>query len=204
MKGASLSNRGDGSRRRRRRGARRPGSRRCGARPPGAGRQAGRGQGDGRAHHGARQGARREPQGRLPRSRRHGLLTPRATPDDQARRLPVVYLLHGYGGRDDTFTARLAPAGKQRQACRRAGLQRGNRRHAQRVHAAQGQHVFELAHDRRLGTLHRRRPRRLHRQPLPHASRSHEPRPGRSLDGWLWRAADRDEATGRVLRACTS
>ena len=27
---------------------------------------------------------------------------------DQARRFPVVYLLHGYGGRDDTFTARLA------------------------------------------------------------------------------------------------
>ena len=27
---------------------------------------------------------------------------------DQARRYPVVYLLHGYGGRDDTFTSRLA------------------------------------------------------------------------------------------------
>ena len=27
---------------------------------------------------------------------------------EQARRYPVVYLLHGYGGRDDTFTARLA------------------------------------------------------------------------------------------------
>ncbi|HLG56689.1 MAG TPA: alpha/beta fold hydrolase [Vicinamibacterales bacterium] len=27
---------------------------------------------------------------------------------DQARRYPVVYLLHGYGGRNDTFTARLA------------------------------------------------------------------------------------------------
>src|SRR5687767_1242329 len=27
---------------------------------------------------------------------------------DQARRFPVVYLLHGYGGRDDTFTQRLA------------------------------------------------------------------------------------------------
>src|SRR5262245_33842377 len=27
---------------------------------------------------------------------------------DQNRRFPVVYLLHGYGGRDDTFTARLA------------------------------------------------------------------------------------------------
>ena len=27
---------------------------------------------------------------------------------DQKRRFPVVYLLHGYGGRDDTFTARLA------------------------------------------------------------------------------------------------
>jgi enterochelin esterase-like enzyme len=27
---------------------------------------------------------------------------------DQARRFPVVYLLHGYGGKDDTFTARLA------------------------------------------------------------------------------------------------
>jgi len=27
---------------------------------------------------------------------------------DQNRRFPVVYLLHGYGGRDDTFTSRLA------------------------------------------------------------------------------------------------
>src|SRR5581483_3990346 len=27
---------------------------------------------------------------------------------DQARRYPVVYLLHGYGGRDNTFTERLA------------------------------------------------------------------------------------------------
>ena len=27
---------------------------------------------------------------------------------DQTRRYPVVYLLHGYGGRDDTFTGRLA------------------------------------------------------------------------------------------------
>src|SRR4029077_12909792 len=27
---------------------------------------------------------------------------------DQARRYPVVYLLHGYGGRDDTFNGRLA------------------------------------------------------------------------------------------------
>src|SRR5262245_4931222 len=27
---------------------------------------------------------------------------------DQNRRYPVVYLLHGYGGRDDTFTERLA------------------------------------------------------------------------------------------------
>jgi S-formylglutathione hydrolase len=27
---------------------------------------------------------------------------------DQTRRFPVIYLLHGYGGRDDTFTVRLA------------------------------------------------------------------------------------------------
>ena len=33
---------------------------------------------------------------------------PPAYASDQARRFPVVYLLHGYGGRDDTFTARLA------------------------------------------------------------------------------------------------
>ena len=44
---------------------------------------------------------------------------------DQARRYPVVYLLHGYGGRDDTFTEPLAQAArKRRQARRRAGLQR--------------------------------------------------------------------------------
>jgi enterochelin esterase-like enzyme len=27
---------------------------------------------------------------------------------DKSRRYPVVYLLHGYGGRDDTFNGRLA------------------------------------------------------------------------------------------------
>src|SRR5207253_878211 len=27
---------------------------------------------------------------------------------DETRRYPVIYLLHGYGGRDDTFTSRLA------------------------------------------------------------------------------------------------
>ena len=31
---------------------------------------------------------------------------------DQNRRFPVIYLLHGYGGRDDTFTARLATLGE--------------------------------------------------------------------------------------------
>src|SRR5574339_1225683 len=33
---------------------------------------------------------------------------PPAYASDQARRFPVVYLLHGYGGREDTFTTRLA------------------------------------------------------------------------------------------------
>src|SRR5688572_18868526 len=40
---------------------------------------------------------------------------------DQARRYPVVYLLHGYGGRDDTFTGRLAKL--QESADRLAALQ---------------------------------------------------------------------------------
>ena len=38
---------------------------------------------------------------------------------DQARRFPVVYLLHGYGGRDDTFTGRLAKLPEQRRQARR-------------------------------------------------------------------------------------
>ena len=43
---------------------------------------------------------------------------------DQARRYPVVYLLHGYGGRDDTFNgAPRQASGKRGQACRRAGFQ---------------------------------------------------------------------------------
>lgn len=40
---------------------------------------------------------------------------------DQARRYPVLYLLHGYGGRDDTFTARLATLAES--ADRLAGAQ---------------------------------------------------------------------------------
>jgi hypothetical protein len=43
---------------------------------------------------------------------------------------------------------------------RQQGLQRVHRRDAERLHAAQGQHVFGVADDRRLGALHRRRPRR--------------------------------------------
>ena len=82
-----------------------------------------------------------------------------------------------------------------------AGLQRVHRRDAERLHAAQGQHVFELADDRRLGALRRRGPRRLHGQPLPHARHAHEPRARRPLDGRLRRAAHRHEAAGRVLGA---
>ena len=33
---------------------------------------------------------------------------PPSYPRDQNRRYPVIYLLHGYGGRDNTFTERLA------------------------------------------------------------------------------------------------
>src|SRR5262245_25935538 len=40
---------------------------------------------------------------------------------DQNRRYPVVYLLHGDGGRNDTFTA--GPAGLQESADRLAGAQ---------------------------------------------------------------------------------
>ena len=118
---------------------------------------------------------------------------------DQARRFPVVYLLHGYGGRENTFTERLASL--QESADRLAnepGLQRADRRHAQRLHAAQGQHVFQLGDDRRLGTVHRRGSGGLHGQPLPDAGRPQEPRPRRPLDGRLRRAAHRDEASGRV------
>ena len=43
---------------------------------------------------------------------------------DQNRRYPVVYLLHGYGGRDDTFTARLASSESGDRLGRRSGIQR--------------------------------------------------------------------------------
>ena len=42
---------------------------------------------------------------RIARSR---VYLPPSYAGDQTRRYPVVYLLHGYGGRDDTFTSRLA------------------------------------------------------------------------------------------------
>ena len=90
------------------------------------------------------------------------------------------------------------PRGEPGPPGRRAGLQRVHRRDAERLHAAQGQHVFRLADHRRLGALHRRGPRGLHGRPLPHAGHAHEPRARGALDGRLRRAAHRHEAAGRV------
>ena len=120
----------------------------------------------------------------------------------QARRYPVVYLLHGYGGREDTFTARLANL--QESGDRLAAAQGFSERivvtpNAYSLH--KGSMYLEFAHHRRLGALHRRGSRRLHGRPLPHAPRPHEPRARRPLDGRIRRAADRHEAAGRLRRA---
>jgi enterochelin esterase-like enzyme len=77
------------------------------------------------------------------------------------RRYPVIYLLHGYGGRDDTFTTRLASF--EESADRLAVAQGFSSAIVVTPNAftpAQGQHVFELAHHRRLGAIRRRRSRR--------------------------------------------
>ena len=119
---------------------------------------------------------------------------------DQARRYPVVYLLHGYGGRDDTFNGRLANLPES--ADRLAAAQGFSELivvtpNAFSLH--KGQHVFELGHHGRLGELRRAGSRRLRRWPLPHDRQPHEPRPGRSLDGRIRRGSDRYEAAGCVL-----
>ena len=120
--------------------------------------------------------------------------------DDQARRYPVVYLLHGYGGRDDTFTARLAALAESSDT----------------LAAAQGFSsaivVTPNAFSLHKGSMYSNSPttgdwERFiaedlvayidgHYRTLPEP---HEPWAGRSLDGRLWCAADRDEAPGRVL-----
>ena len=158
-------------------------------------------QGRRRADRRPRQGARRQPRGRLARSRGDGVSAselrrlagaalPRPLPPPRLRRTP-----------GHVHRAPREPRRESGPAGAAAGVQRVHRRHAERVHAAQGQHVFELADHRRLGALRRRGPRGLHGQPLSHAGDAHEPRARRPLDGRLRRAADRHEAAGRVLGA---
>ena len=154
---------------------------------------------DRRAHHRARQGARGQSRGRFPRSRGHRL------PASELCRRSDPPLSGGLSAAWLRRTRRhlqrppRQASRKRGQACRRPGLQRADRRHAQCVHPAQGQHVFELGHHGRLGELHRAGSRRLHRWPLPHDRQPHEPRSGRSLDGRIRRGPDRDEAAGCVL-----
>ena len=125
----------------------------------------------------------------------------RAMPGDQSRRFPVIYLLHGYGGREDTFTERLASL---QQSSDTLAAAQGFSSAIVVTPSAYTLHKGSMySNSPTTGdweTIHRRGSRRLHGQPLPHARQPHEPRTGRSLDGRLRRASDRHEAAGRVLQ----
>ena len=140
------------------------GARRSGASPT----QAAVARHRGRARQDSRQVARGQPRRRFTRPRRHDL------PAAQLREREVAPLSRGLSAarlrrrrrhvqRPPRDAARQrGPAGRQRRG------QRNDRRHAERVHAAQGQHVFELGDDGRLGIVCGRRSPRVHGQPLPH------------------------------------
>ncbi len=152
-----------------------------------------------RAHQGPRQVARGQPRRRLARSRRHVYLPP-SYATDKSRRYPVVYLLHGYGGRDDTFNGRLATLPDSADKLAASGAAKEMivvTPNAYTLH--KGSMYSNSVDDRRLGIVRRRRPRRLHGQPLPNDSEPIVARPRRPLDGRLRRGAHRHEAARRVL-----
>ena len=152
-----------------------------------------------RAHHRARQGARGQSRGRFCPTARSRSICRRAMPAIRPPLSGGVSAARLRRTRRHLHRPARQSSRKRRHAGRRPGLQRADRRHAQCVLAAQGQHVFELGHHRRLGELRRAGSRRLHRWPLPHDCQPHQPRPGRSLDGRIRRGADRHEAAGCVL-----
>ena len=118
---------------------------------------------------------------------------------DEVRRYPVVYLLHGYGGRDDTFTARLAslPESEDRLAATQGfselivvtpnafSLHKGSMYSSS---LTTGDWERFIADDLV-----------AYIDGHYNARQSHEPRPRRSLDGRIRRSSDWHEATGGVL-----
>ena len=115
---------------------------------------------------------------------------------DQTRRFPVVYLLHGYGGRDDTFTParRLqeAPTGSPplRDSARRFVMPNAFTLHKGSMYSNS---VTTGDWERYITKIVAYIDSHYRTIPEPH-----EPWAGRSFDGRLRRAADRDEATGGV------
>ena len=75
-----------------------------------------------------------------------------------------------------------------------------DRRVALRAQHLRRQLLRQLAGDRQLGELHRRRSGGLHRRQLSHPAAGRQPRPGRAVDGRLRRALHRREAAGCLRR----
>ena len=119
---------------------------------------------------------------------------------DTSRRYPVVYLLHGYGGRDDTFNGRLATLPDSADKLAAAGTAREMivvMPNAFTLH--KGSMYSNSVTTGDWETYVAARPGRVHGRPLPDDSEPDVARSRRSFDGRLRRRADRDEAPRCVL-----
>ena len=72
-----------------------------------SGASSGRGACRDRTHHGARQVARGESRGRLPRPRRHRLSAAELRQESASRRYPVLYALHGYSINNEKWSTEI-------------------------------------------------------------------------------------------------
>jgi predicted dienelactone hydrolase len=102
-----------------------------------------------------------------------------------ARRYPVLYLLHGYGGRQDTFTTRLTSIAESQD---RLAPQQGFSEFIVVTPSAYTLHKGSMySNSPTTGDWNASWPTTslAYGQPLPHARHAHEPRPRRALDGRL-------------------
>ncbi len=152
-----------------------------------------------RAYQGARRIARRQFIGRFAGSRR--LRVSAAQLSDQPQPalpggVPAARLRPERG----TLGAVHRHAHSGGQGLRRGHGQGDDPGESGRVQQIQRQHVFVLAHQRRLGDVHHPGTGGLYRQPLPHHRHARQPRPGGAFDGRLRHVASGDEVSGGVFQ----
>ena len=113
---------------------------------------------------------------------------------DRTRRYPVVYLLHGYGGRDDTFNGRLATLPDSEDRIVAAGTAREMIVVTPNAFTLHKGSMYSSSVTTGDWETYIARDLVASDQSLPDDCQSRLPRPGWPFDGRLRRGADRDEA----------